>query len=213
MPAPHVRDAVWYYASEGQAAGPVTLAQLLDAVPERIPIDTPVWSPWTNGWVPAGQVPALAARDYWHDDEPSYLAWYFFWPYLTFRDALKSLRPQSVRSGLSGDRYIALTLDALVIALIAGGVALAAADETPRVAALIATVGAALALAVTLLATMRRLRDVGQKEQRALLMLVPGLNLIQWVGLLSARGASDRPARRPPQLSGPPQLPPPSGPA
>ncbi|MHC5111891.1 MAG: SPFH domain-containing protein [Planctomycetota bacterium] len=53
---------VWHIAVGGQTQGPFTLNQLAEGAAQgQISASTLVWTPGSSGWVPAGQVPQLAA--------------------------------------------------------------------------------------------------------------------------------------------------------
>jgi hypothetical protein len=61
--APPPAPAVWHAVEAGATVGPFTEAQMLEAAATgRLGADTLVWSTGMSGWIPAGQVPPLAAR-------------------------------------------------------------------------------------------------------------------------------------------------------
>ncbi|MEA2708411.1 MAG: hypothetical protein QOF78_1012, partial [Phycisphaerales bacterium] len=53
--------AEWYYAENGEQAGPISLEELV-AVIRRKGADTPVYGPGLNNWTPARQVSTVAMR-------------------------------------------------------------------------------------------------------------------------------------------------------
>ena len=64
MPGPPpLAGGVWHIAVSGQTQGPFTMAQLTDGIAQgRVTAATLVWTPGMASWVPAGQVPQLAAQ-------------------------------------------------------------------------------------------------------------------------------------------------------
>jgi len=63
-PAPPAVPAVhWHVAEDGEATGPFTPAQLAQAIGGgRVTRESLVWCAGMDGWLPAGQVGALAAQ-------------------------------------------------------------------------------------------------------------------------------------------------------
>jgi hypothetical protein len=57
-----VPGASWHVAEDGRASGPFGLDALSRAAAQgRLGRETLVWCPGMTGWLPAAQVPALAA--------------------------------------------------------------------------------------------------------------------------------------------------------
>lgn len=209
-------EAAWYYAADGGAVGPIPLGELAQAVPGRLPIDTLVFSPWTRGWVPASEVPALAARQYWSERQaaegPGPVAWYFFGPFLLVAEGLRLIRDLRSDRRLSRADYLWATVLAIIVALFFVYIAAGFPGLEGRIALAVAFLGFALGGAVLVAATACRLRDLGESPRRSLWILVPGLNFLLWFHLVDKAGASER--RDEPPAPGepvkqPPLMPPP----
>jgi hypothetical protein len=62
MSPPPPPPAAWHIAANGQSQGPFALEVISDGIAKgQITANTQVWSAGMSGWLPAGQVPQLAA--------------------------------------------------------------------------------------------------------------------------------------------------------
>jgi hypothetical protein len=61
-PTPPTPSASWYFAENRETRGPLTMAQLGEAIAAgRVSRATLVWTGGMTGWMPAGEVPEIAA--------------------------------------------------------------------------------------------------------------------------------------------------------
>jgi hypothetical protein len=61
-PPPPPPAVLWHVANNGQTFGPFTLQQLAQAIAQgQLTSVTSVWNAGLPGWLPAGQLPELAA--------------------------------------------------------------------------------------------------------------------------------------------------------
>ena len=62
-PPPPPTAAVWYIARDGQTQGPFSFAQIREALSSgQITAQTHLWTAGMPAWLPAAQVPQLAAQ-------------------------------------------------------------------------------------------------------------------------------------------------------
>jgi GYF domain 2 len=194
----------WYFVENGHIVGPVALAQLANALSTGLPAQTLVWSPFMPQWAPAIQVSVLAAalgRDVAaHDTFDTATANYWLGPFLTIREVFIYTRSMRRNWGFSRDDFLGSTWTAFCVFLLFIFLAVVVLDHegAPAEASVARTVAAVLALLGTILpalfmvgATASRLQDVGEGRRGALLILLPGINLVLWLHLMMARGRSD----------------------
>ena len=60
-PTPQVDLAIWHLVTAGRATGPLTLAQVREAIAAgQVTVESQAWAPGMGNWAPVGSIPTLA---------------------------------------------------------------------------------------------------------------------------------------------------------